>query len=322
MPKVVVLDGPAAPQLPEMDGVGTGAQIVRTVAEQFGSEVADADVVFVWDIESTVLRQPWITGTPVAWIHLNSSGVDAVMTDEVRSARVIVTNSRGAADRPVAEFVLHAILAHARDAVEFSRFQRRREWHLEGGRLIKGSRALVIGAGSIGSECAGLLKACGMDVWGVARRQRAVAAPFDALLTPGQLEMAAGWADYIVITAPLTDQTRGLVDLEFFRHVKPTAHLINVGRGPVVDEDALVWALDSGALDGATLDVFDVEPLPPSHRLWDIPNVRIWPHVASYVEELIPNLVSMFEDNLSRWTAGLPLKNVIDLESRHAGPEA
>ncbi|WP_111657427.1 D-2-hydroxyacid dehydrogenase [Isoalcanivorax indicus] len=269
-----------------------------------------ADILVVTDFRTGMLERCWPAQTPLRWIHATSAGVDAVMIEPVRRSDIVVTNARGLFDRGIAEYVLGAVLLFAKDTLGNLRHQRARRWQHRDTALIRNAQALIVGAGSIGSEVARLLQGVGMQTSGIASRAREDAV-FGQLHDNSALPELLAEADYVVITAPLTEATRNLFDEAMFRHCKQGAVLINVGRGPIVNTDALMAALDQGLLAGAALDVFEQEPLPESHPLWACPNVMISAHMAGDFIGWRAALAEQFIDNLARWQRGEALLNQV-----------
>jgi phosphoglycerate dehydrogenase-like enzyme len=288
--------------------------IIRPVSgtAELAAVLPDSDVAFAWDFASTRLREAWTSASRVRWVHTASAGVDRLLFPGLRDRRVIVTNSRGVFDEAIAEFVLGAVLAVAKDLPRTLRLQREHVWEHRETRLVSGSAALVIGAGSVGRAVARLLRAVGCHVTGVTRSSRD-AAGFHRVVQLPQLGRELAGADVIVVTAPLTPETVGLLGTSAFARTKPGALLINVGRGAIVDEAALLQALDEGRLGAAVLDVFGHEPLPPGHPFWDRPDVVVSPHMCGDFQGFTEVLVDVFADNFSRWRAGKPLRNVVDM---------
>lgn len=269
------------------------------------------EVVFVWDFSGTQLRDGWRWASDVRWVHVASAGVEPLVFPELHNRPVVITNSRGIFDQAIAEFVLGAILAAAKDLPETIRLQQQHRWQHRESRLVHGSTVLVIGAGSIGGAVARLSGAVGCRVVGLARQGR-VDPDYDQVLPLADLDQQLPLADYVVITAPLTPGTSGLIGDQAFARARPGMVLINVGRGPIVDEAALVRALDAGTVRIAVLDVFSEEPLPPAHRLWSRPDIIVSPHMCGDFEGYREALVRLFADNLERWRSRQPLLNVID----------
>jgi phosphoglycerate dehydrogenase-like enzyme len=224
----------------------------------------------------------------------------------------VVTNARGVFDRPLAEYVLGAVIAYAKDSQTSFDLQRRHEWRHRETRSITGATALVVGTGGIGREIAKLLRAAGVVVRGAGRRAVADDPDFGEIVDSANLAAEVGWCDHLVLAAPLTPATRGLVDARVLAAMKPDAHLVNIARGPMVDEAALLEALRQHRIGGATLDVFDTEPLPPGHPLWDAPNVTVTAHMSADAVGWREALAEGFATNARRWLAGEPLLNVVD----------
>ncbi len=314
-PYVLVLNAPGDPALPGLEALENRAEVRQVDSE---SALVDAlprtDILVVTDFRTDLLSRCWPAEHRIRWVHASSAGVDALMFPALRESGVVLTNARGVFDRGIAEYVLGAVLLFAKDTLGNLRHQRAHRWHHRNTRLIDGARALVVGAGSIGEEVARLLSAAGMRVCGTARSAREQP-PFEAVYPNDALLELLPEQDYVVITAPLTDTTRGLFDRRAFAAMREGACLINVGRGPIVQTDALVEALESGRLAGAALDVFEEEPLPAGHPLWDQPGVMISAHMAGDFDGWQRALGEQFVANFDRWERGEVLFNLIDLET-------
>lgn len=280
-------------------------------ASQLCDALPASDVAFVWDFGATTMRDAWTPASRVRWIHVASAGVDPLLFPELLARGVVVTNSRGVFDDGIAEFVLGAMLAAAKGLPETIRLQREGRWFHRETRMVAGSTVLVVGAGSVGRAVGQLAKAVGCEAVGVAREARDDPS-FDRVVAVRDLGAELPRADFVVITAPLTEHTAGLFDESVFAKMKARAVLINVGRGPIIDEDALLAALDAGRLGGAVLDVFGHEPLPPDHPFWARDDVVVSPHMSGDFEGYTDVLVDLFVDNLARWRSGQPLRNVVD----------
>jgi len=279
-------------------------------------------VLFITDYRSAMLRDAWDRAGDLQWIHVAGAGVDPVMFPELIRSRVVLTNSRGIFDHAMAEYVLGLVLAFAKDLPHTLDLQRRREWLYRETERIDGRTVLILGVGSIGREVAGLLRAAGMRMLGVGRGARAAGRgqpphpdePFDRVVPVDDLHAVLPEADYVVLALPLTPETRGMFGAAALARMKPTARLINVGRGAVLDEAALVDALRAKRLAGAALDVFADEPLPAAHPLWEIPGVIVSPHMSGDYIGWQAAVSALFVDNFRRWLAGAPLRNVVDKE--------
>nr|WP_281496884.1 D-2-hydroxyacid dehydrogenase [Ornithinimicrobium sp. F0845] len=283
-----------------------------TDADGLAGAVRGARGLFLWDFFSTAVRSAWEHCEDLEWIHVAAAGVDSLLFDELRDSDVTVTNARGTFDRPIAEFVLASILAHAKLVHESHRLQQQRLWRHRETHTLVGSRALVVGTGAIGREIARLLRAVGMEVRGAGRTAREGDPDFGTVVASGALAAEVGWCDHLVNAAPLTPATTGLVDAAVLRAMRPTAHLVNIGRGASVVESDLAAALAGGLIAGASLDVFETEPLPQDSPLWDAPGCVISAHMSGDVVGWRDTLARQFVANAERWLAGEPLENVVD----------
>ena len=297
---------------PHLETVEARAEVRYTDADGLAASLDGAGALFLWDFFSSAVRDVWPQARHLEWIHVAAAGVDTLMFDELATSDVIVTNAKGVFDRPIAEFVLTSILDVAKDVHRSHDLQAARTWQHRETKTVAGSTALVVGTGSIGREIARLLSAVGMDVRGAGRTSRTSDPDFGTIVASAELADHVGWADHVVVVAPLTDATRNLVDERVLAAMKPSAHLVNVGRGPIVDETALVAALEAGSIAAATLDVFHTEPLPDDHPLWTTPRVVITPHMSGDAEGWTDTLAHQFAGNALRWLDGEPLENVVD----------
>ena len=311
-PVVVVLCERSDLRPPHLEPLAGRVDFRYVEADGLASAVEGARALFLWDFFSTAVADVWSHCDCLEWIHVAAAGVDTLLFDELRASRVTVTNARGVFDRPIAEFVLAAVLAHAKLLHESRDLQREKVWRHRETRSVAGTRALVVGTGAIGRETARLLRAVGMEVRGAGRAARAHDVDFGEVVASADLAHHVGWCDYLVNAAPLTEQTRGLIDAAVFAAMRPSAHLINVGRGSTVVESDLAAALADGALDGAALDVFQREPLPADSPLWCLPGVVVSAHMAGDVVGWRDVLARQFVANAERWLAGEPLENVVD----------
>ncbi len=271
-----------------------------------------ADVVFVWDYRSDLLHTAWPADSSVRWIHTGSIGVEAVLVDPVIERDIVVTNTRGVFERPIAEYVLGVILMFAKDLRGTLARQRERRWEHRETETIAGARVLVLGAGGVAREVAPLLRAAGMNVQVVGRTARSGDASLGEVCASAEVDGLLPGADFVVVALPLTRETRGYLDQRRLGLLRPEARIVNIGRGALVDEDALVAALRSGAIAGAALDVFATEPLPPEHPFWTMDRVVVSPHMSGDLIGWERDVVARFADNLRRWLAGEELRNVID----------
>lgn len=271
----------------------------------------ETDILLVTDFRTDALAENWHLAKRLKWIHATSAGVDQLLFDELRNSEVVVTNARGFFDRSISEYVLGAILAFAKDTRGNIAYQSRHEWNHRDTETIAHQRVLVVGAGSIGHEIGSICRAVGMMASGVARTARDGDDVFDRIHATDTLLEHLPDADFVVIAAPLTESTHHLFGDKAFDAMKPGARLINVGRGPVVDTDALLRALDAKQIAGAALDVYEEEPLPPDHPLWAHDNVLMSAHMSGDFIGWREALIDQFLDNFARWQQGAALHNVV-----------
>jgi phosphoglycerate dehydrogenase-like enzyme len=312
-PPIVVVLCASPDQRPRHLEALDGRVALRYVdAGGLASAVGGARALFLWDFFSTAVADVWSHCDRLEWIHVAAAGVDTLLFDGLRESRVTVTNARGVFDRPIAEFVLASVLAHAKRLHESHDLQREGVWRHRETRAVAGTRALVVGTGGIGREIARLLRAVGLQVRGAGRTARTDDVDFGEVVASADLVDQVGWCDYLINAVPLTPQTRGLVNAGVFAAMRPSAHLVNVGRGATVVQHELAEALAAGRFDGASLDVFEEEPLPVDSPLWSLPGVVVSAHMSGDVTGWRDVLARQFVANAERWLAGEPLENVVD----------
>lgn len=312
LPAVAVLCETPDQRPPHLESLEGRVEWRFTDAEGLADAVEGAEALFLWDFFSTAVAGVWDRCGALEWIHVAAAGVDKLMFDGLRGSWVTVTNARGTFDRPIAEFVLASVFAHAKLLHESHDLQRTHTWRHRETHTLVGARALVVGTGAIGREIARLLRAVGLEVRGAGRTARSGDEDFGEVVASDALADHAGWCDYLVNAAPLTDATRGLIDRTVLDAMRPSAHLVNVGRGPTVVEKDLVDALHEGAINGASLDVFEVEPMPEDSPLWDAPGCVVSAHMSGDVVGWRGTLARQFVENAERWLSGRPLRNVVD----------
>jgi phosphoglycerate dehydrogenase-like enzyme len=281
-------------------------------AAEWAALLASAEVLF--DVDPPNVRVGFVERAPrVRWIQASSSGVGGwIRRLGLVDAPVQVTNAAGIHAVPLAEFALLAMLYFAKrmPLVQAERAERR--WERFCGDVLRGRTVGVIGLGAVGREIARLAQAIGMRVLGLRRSAAAGVDGVERVFGPEGLHALLADSDYVVLIVPSTRETEALLDAAAIGHMKPGAVLINIARGSVVDEVALVDALRSGHLGGAALDVVRQEPLPADSPLWDLPNVLITPHSMSTASGENALLADLFCDNLRRYLAGAPLRNLVD----------
>src|SRR5262249_20340779 len=245
-----------------------------------------ADAILYAYLDAGLLARVLPLATRVRWIHCLWTGVEGILVPELLVHPAVLTNARGAFKGPLADWVIAVMLFFAFDLRRVIRQQEHGVWEPFIGDTLKGRTLGIVGYGAIGSAAATRARTFGMKIAALRRRpELSVDDPLvDENYGPKQLDELMAASDYVLAAAPLTAETRGLIGQNEIARMKPTAVIINVGRGPVIDEQALVHALESGTIRGAALDVFNVEPLPADHPFWRLPNVLLSPHTADRVE--------------------------------------
>jgi phosphoglycerate dehydrogenase-like enzyme len=283
--------------------------------DRLPQELPDTDIFIGYSLRAEQLTH----AKKLKWIHSTAAGVAQLMYPELRDSGIVVTNPSGVFSPPMAEHTMGLLLALARNFPDSTRHQERSHWGQQDiwdkpQRLteLSGRVLLIIGFGSIGRELAKRASTFDMRVWGVTRSGRGDSRHAERLLSASQLEEALPHADYVVIAAPETTETRHLIGAAQIARMKPGARLVNVGRGSLLDEAALIRALESGALGGAALDVTSVEPLPAESPLWKAPNLFITPHTSAVSDRLWQRETALLMDLLERWFDGREMFNQID----------
>ena len=311
-PRLVVLTDDACTPPPHLERLQDLAEVTLTDAAGLAAAMPGAEILLLWDFFSSALREAWPAADSLEWIHVAAAGVDTLLFDDLRDSEVVLSNARGVFDEPIAEFVAAAVLAHDKRLHESERLQRDHTWQHREVTRTAGRRALVVGTGGIGRATARLLRALGLEVTGGGRTAREGDPDFGRVVATGELADHLGDQDHVVLAAPLTDQTRGLLGTAELAAMQPSAHVVNVGRGALVDEDALLAALRDGRVAAASLDVFATEPLPDDHPFWDLEQVHVSAHMSGDVVGWRDELGRQFEDNLRRWVDGQQPASVVD----------
>jgi phosphoglycerate dehydrogenase-like enzyme len=241
------------------------------------------------------------------------------MFPELIQSRVLLTNSTGIHGPVVAEHAIAVLLALAKRLPQAMQHQAKRVWSQDQlwqqrprPREVADSTVAVVGMGGIGSEFTARAKALGMRVLAVRENPAKGAGGADAVYSPDEINEVLPQADYVLLCTPVTPATTGLINAERLSHMRPDAYLINVGRGPLIDEPALLHALTARSIAGAALDVFTEEPLPAGSPFWSLDNLLITPHTAAVTERLWERHYRLIVENLNRFLAGKPLLNEVD----------
>ena len=273
----------------------------------------EADVAFTPFVD----RDVFASASRLRWVQSPAVGVGSLMFPELLASDVVVTTARGVRARSIAEHVLGVTIALARLLPAALRAQAQHHWAQEEletrGRTLQGLHMGIVGLGAIGLEVANIAAPFGFRVSAIRRRVGdPVPAGVDAVWTPDRLDDLLAQSDVVVIAAPHTPETKRLIGRAQIDRMKAGALLVNVARGKLVDDEALIEALRAGRVGGAALDVFSQEPLDPSSPYWDLPNVIITPHTSGAMQDYWTPLVALFAENLRRFAKGDPLLNVVD----------
>jgi phosphoglycerate dehydrogenase-like enzyme len=286
--------------------------------ENVEQHIADVEILFGISIRP----EQFLAARKLRWIHSQAAAVHQLMFPELVKSDVIVTNARDVHGLVVAEQVIAMIFALAKQIPVAVRFQQKHEWgqdaisRMTAPREIVGATVGLVGLGSIGRNVAKHAAALGMRVIAVREHPEKERPQYvDEVLPSSKLPELLRQSDYVVLSAPVTPETTGMIGREQLAAMKPHARLINVGRGPLVDEPALIDALRGGKIGGAALDVFDKEPLPADSPLWDLDNLLILPHTAGISENMWERHYALFSENLRRYFARQPLLGLVDKNS-------
>ena len=284
-------------------------------------EAAGADALLIWNVRGGYIRRHWSEFTRLRWIQVGSAGVDRMLFPELVASDVTLTNARHIFDQALAEYTIALMLALSKDLQTTFRYQTEHEWVSRLSDTVSGKSVVLLGVGPIARRTAQLAKALGMSVRGIGRSARDGDPDFGDIGGPGDVPSFFENADYVVMILPSTPETAGMIDATALSALKPTARLINVGRGVTLDQDALAAALREGRLAGAALDVMTPEPLPKDSPLWDLPNLIVSPHMSGDHPTWQEDIAQLFLSNLERFQRGEPLLNVIDKRLGYAPSE-
>jgi D-2-hydroxyacid dehydrogenase (NADP+) len=283
--------------------------------DHLAEELPDTDIFVGYSLRAQQLPD----AKKLKWVHSTAAGVAQLMYPELRDSGILVTNPSGIFSVPMAEHTMGLLLALVRNFPDSVRHQDRSNWGQQeiwdkpqqltelNGRLL-----LIVGYGSIGRELARRARAFDMRVWGVTRSGKGDSAHVEKIVPASQLEAVLPEADFVVLAAPETSETKQLIGAAQIAKMKPGARLINVARGSLLDESALVRALENGALAGAALDVTGKEPLPADSPLWKAPNLFITPHTSAVSDRLWHRQAATLLELLERWFDGRELFNQVD----------
>jgi phosphoglycerate dehydrogenase-like enzyme len=292
--------------------------VVTDKPEELKTLAPEADAILYAHGQVPLLAGILPLATRVRWVHSLWTGVESILTPELLAHPAPLTNGRGVFRWPLADWVVGVMLYFAFDFGRVLKQQEEKLWKPFVSTTLEGRTLGIVGYGAIGSATAQRVRPFGVKIGALRRRPELFQddSLIDRSYGPSQLRELMSASDYVLVVTPLTAETRGLIGEEEIAAMKPGSVLINIGRGPVVDEGALIRALQSGAIRGAALDVFDTEPLPPEHPFWEMRQLFLSPHTADRVEGFLGPAVDCFLDNLERFAKGASLINVVD---KHAG---
>lgn len=312
---VLVLSGPGEPQLAMLDELRPNAEIVTgNSMHAFEKAVAEAAVVFNWSGSLDLLRDVVGKCPNLQWVHSRSVGLEKTLFPELIESSVTLTNGRGVFSSSLGEFALAAILYFAKDLRRMVRNQVAGRWEPFDIVPISGQTVGIVGYGDIGRAVAARVRPMGMKVLAVKRH--APSSPgSDSLVdqlyaSDRRLDMLPQ-CDYVVVSTPLTSETQGMIGEHELSAMKPDAVIINLGRGPVIEERALIQALAEGRIKGAALDVFEQEPLPAGHPFYKLENVLLSPHCADHTPNWLDQAMQFFIEQFKRYRDGQPLMHVV-----------
>ncbi len=309
-PLVLVLAANADEQLHMLQDL---PHVVGNSPSAFVQAAPEAAAIFHWSGSRDLLRSVFLSSPKVRWVHSRSAGLDTVLFPELVASPVLLTNGSGVFSQSLGEFALAMVLYFAKDFPRMIRSQRARRWEQFDVDAIAGQSAGIVGYGDIGRAVAARLRAMGMKVLALKRHPPATPDPLIArFYRPSELLDMLAECDYVVASAPLTAETRHMLSDAQFAAMKPSAVVINVGRGPVVDQMALVRAVHEHKIRGAGLDVFEQEPIPEDDPVWSLENVFISPHCADHTHDWLDQAMRFFLRQYQRFQNGESLENVVD----------
>jgi phosphoglycerate dehydrogenase-like enzyme len=287
--------------------------ITGAAFEDVAGAVADAEVILHWSGSRETMRQVFLACPNVRWVHSRNAGLDNLLFPELITSPIPLTNGSGVFSQSLGEFALAAILYFAKDFSRMLRNQQSQRWEQFDLDEISTQTVGIVGFGDIGRAVATRAKAMGMKVLALKRHAPAEGDPsIDQFFAPQRMHEMLAQCDYVVVAAPLTSETHHMISDAEFAVMKPSAVVINVGRGPVIDQAAMVRALAAKRIRGAGLDVFEQEPIPAGDRIWSLDNVLISPHTADHTSTWLNDAMQFFIEQYGRFSNGQPLENVVN----------
>ena len=277
--------------------------------EKLDAILAKAEVAFGLRFPKNIIAR----APKLKWMHVFLAGVDNFLDSQMLNSSVILTKTAGIQSAAMSEFIIGRMLMFAKHAPTYFQSKQKKQWERLDSSILRSKTLGIVGLGNVGQELARLAKAFGIRVIATRRSAKQVgrARNVDVMLPPNQLHQLLADSDFVALTLPITPETNKLIGEEELHAMKSTAYLINISRGQIVDEEALIQALDKHWIAGAALDVFTSEPLPINNKLWELPNVIFSPHVAASMEDYPVLATELFCENLRRYLNGKKLLNVV-----------
>ena len=313
---VLVLADPTEPQLAMLEELPPETNIaVGNSKEAFERTAKEATVIFNWSGSGALLREVFAMCPRVQWVHSRSAGLDGVLFPELVAHPVPLTNASGVFSPSLGEFALAAMLYFAKDFRRLLKNQMAGVWEQFDIEMLSGTTLGIVGYGDIGRAVATRARAMGMHILAVKRHGPPlynVDPLVERIYSPEDRREMLALCDYVVVAAPLTSETRGMIGEPEFAAMKSNAVVMNIGRGPVIDEAAMVRALSTRRIRGAALDVFDREPLPEGHPFYKLDNVLLSPHSADHTSDWLDLAMRFFVEQFARFVKGEPLRNIVD----------
>ena len=310
--KILVFLRPNDPGLPALARMPSGVRaLVAHNVEEALALAAEADAMLVATGNAAALERIWRAAPRLRWIHTRPAGVDHLLFADLVRSEIPMTNSRGVFSSSLAEFAAFGLLFFLKNAHLLLRNQQLAKWAVYEPGALRGQTIGIVGLGDIGRACATVLRPFGARIVGLRRSGRPDPLADEVVPSDRILDMVAR-VDHVVVATPLTEETHHLIGDRVLGAMRPGAILVNVGRGKVVDETALLAALDQGRVRAAALDVFEQEPLPPDHPFWRMENVLISPHTADHTKDWEANTMEPFLENVRRFRDGEVLLNPVD----------
>jgi phosphoglycerate dehydrogenase-like enzyme len=313
-PRILVLSSEDDPQLRMLEGL---PHVIAGSSDALTEEAKQAEIILHWSGPRALLQTAFHANPSVRWVHSRAAGLDGILFLELVESPVPLTNGTGVFSQSLGEFALAVILYFAKDFRRMLRNQEAGRWEKFDVEEIAGQTVGIVGYGDIGHAVASRVHAMEMRVLALKRHAPATPDPLIAqFFKPDELATMLAQCDYVVVAAPLTPETRHMLSDAAFAAMKPSAVVVNIGRGPVIDQQALMRALTDGKIRGAGLDVFEQEPLPPGDPIYKFENVLVSPHCADQTKDWLNQAMRFFLQQYDRFSNGKPLENIVE---KHLG---